>query len=449
MNIRVTMCALALCAAPARAEQGTMCGKFNTSASGCAAPKGMEASEYDQPVYVTATQATPLNKLVVFFHGHGGAPAGNNDFLALAAQKGYDTIDLDYDYGRDYKSPPWPCKHAEVKGGVATCVLGGRDVCGCYTDCYGYRWESIWRGTAHTGVPPVGADWTVDARLKAVLKYMSGKVTRFGQYLDPAQLDGINWAGKGGVAGITLAAHSLGDGLIGHIAKWQQVDRVIFNSGVCDKLAPDLNASWKSNHNVTPTWENGYGCNSCVGTDENGNPYTFSGCTCNRTSFEYGAANGIGACTLSTKAVGWIQDNAFGAVPAGAHWKTDISRMYAFADSSDTTCTWEAPKAIATQRNWIALNFAKQHAAGAADGWNYVGDCAHPLGPQAGKNHALLSTTIPGKTYSQICNQASLICTAPGGTSGHNATVSGDACTGNTAAGNARNAIWEFMLTNP
>jgi hypothetical protein len=27
--------------------------------------------------------------------------------------------------------------------------------------------------------------------------------------------------------------------------------------------------------------------------------------------------------------------------------------------------------------------------------------------------------------------------------------VSGDACTGNTAAGNARHAIWEFMLTNP
>jgi hypothetical protein len=136
--------------------------------------------------------------------------------------------------------------------------------------------------------------------------------------------------------------------------------------------------------------------------------------------------------------VGWIHDNAG---TGGTQWKTDISRFYGFADSADDVCNWDGPKIASTQRNWTTLNLQKQHDPGVADGWSYVGDHSNPLGPQPGKYHGLVSTTIPAHADSQICDQNSV--------SAHNATVSASACTAGSAADKARNAVWLFMLTNP
>ena len=412
---------LATSTAGASPITGTMCGKFFPSASGCGGSSGVEANNFDASLQVWPS-ASGSRGLLVFFHGHGGSPTSATDFQSYAMSLGYDVISLDYAYGRDYPQKTtggasWSpadasCAYPASDG---TCGMSLSGVCGCYSDCYGYRWRSIWQGGSYTGLPTVSADWTIDSRLAHVISYMRDHgYPRFGNYLANGA---PSWPS------ITIAGHSLGASLVGYIAKWQQVRRVIMMSGTGDTLAP---------HTDLTTWGDAYGCDlsgsaGCNGVDGN-DTYTFAGCTCKHTTYSYGGANNLGYCTLSTDAPGWITDRYEN--DGGTVWATPATSFYGFEDSDDKTCNWLAPdsKVIMTQRNWFTMGVGAQFVTGAGLG---------PIHLSSPSVHGVV--VMDGTTPAQICDG--------NGVSGHNATVVANVCTTSTDDAN-RTAIYDFMLTN-
>lgn len=413
---------------------GTMCNKFFTTASGCGSSNGIEANNFDRSLQVwTASSNVARNQLLVFFHGHGGDPTSATDFQQYAVALGYDVISLDFAYGRDYPQTTasggtWSpadaqCDHPNSDGTCGMSVIG---VCGCYTDCYGYRWRSIWQGGSYTGLPTVTGDWTVESRLTHVITYMRDHLNgRYGNYLSGSS---PNWTS------IAVAGHSFGASLAGYIGKWQHVARVIMMSGSCDTLAP---------HTDMATWGDAYGCDvtgpqGCQGSD-GASSYNFTGCTCKHTTYGYGGANNLGFCTLSTDAVGWVADRF--ELDGGTHWATPLSSFYGFEDSDDKTCNWLAPagKMIMSQRNWTTMGLSDQHVAGAPAGWNYVTGAGQGL-IQLSSSRYQGVVVMNGSTAAQICSDGS----SSNSNSGHNATVS-DVCT-NPIDGDNRDAIYQFML---
>jgi hypothetical protein len=403
---------------------GTMCGKFFPTASGCGSTNGIESNNFDAPLQVwTASAAGARGQLLVFFHGHGGSPASATEFQEYAVALGYDVISLDFAYGRDYPQKTatggtWSpadaeCAHPAPDG---TCGMSIAGVCGCYTDCYGDRWRTIWQGGSSTGLSTVTPDWTIDSRLAHVIAYMRDHVnTRYASYLTGSA---PKWTS------IAVAGHSLGASLAGYIGKWQHVLRVIMMSGAGDTLAP---------HTDMTSWGTAYGCNvsgpqGCQGTD-NGNPYDFAGCTCKPTTYAYGVANNIGSCELSTDAVGWVADRF--ELDGGTHWATPIASFFGFEDSDDKTCNWFAPqgKLIMTHRNWATMGLLDQIVTGAGQG---------PI--TLGTHHGVI--VMNGSTPAQICSDG----TSSNNNSGHDATVS-DVCT-NPVDDDNRDEIYKFVLTN-
>jgi hypothetical protein len=426
---------VALAAVPLAAHgqtvQGTMCGKFFPTAYGCTGGSSyVEARSFDKTVSVyTADSSTKLTKLVVYFHGHGGTPTGNTDLLVTAAELGYDVITLDYDYSRDYTQPASPLPIDAACGG-GTCNMSIDAVCGCYTDCYGYRNNSVWNGGNYVGLPTVHADWSVNKRLNKVVSWMVNNTgyARFSNYLDPAQRGGINWSR------VTVVGHSLGSDLAGYIGKWQSVERVVVLSGPAGKLAPDSSD--------LVSWGTAYGCSNSSSAGC-GPGTAFPGCSCTPTTFNFGVQNGIGTCSLSSAPVGWVADNHFGG-NTGYSWQTSNDRYYGLADTDDNVANWTAPMTISMQRNWLAIDLDSRHDPGYADGWNDVGDCDAPGSLQSGNWHGVISRAADG-SVSQIC--------CANNATGHRATVSDDACPMygggpiSLAAVN-RWGVWQFMLTN-
>jgi len=433
MKRHIGALAITLCLAPVSADaytlgaQGTMCGKFFPTAYGCTGNSSyVEASDFDDPVSVyMADSNVKLTKLLVFFHGHGGSPQGNSDFLTFAAEEGYDVITIDYDYSRDYEEPSAP-RPSDASCGGGTCGMSVDAVCGCYSDCYGQRNSLAWNGGSHAGLPSVSADWSVNTRLSKVVNWVVGHTgyARFSNYLDANQRGGMNWSR------VTVAGHSLGSDLAGYIGKWQAVDRVIMMSGPASKLAPDSGD--------TVSWGKAFGCSNSSSSGC-GPGTSFPGCTCSSTTYTYGVDNGIGTCALSTSPIGWVADNHFGG-NTGVTWQTGTSRIYGFEDADDNVANWLAPSTISTHRNWLSINLDARHDSGFSDGWNQVGDFLSPQGPQAGNWHGVLSGT--NAFFGQIC--------AANGVKGHNAVISDAACVGappNLPAAN-RYEVWDFILTH-
>jgi hypothetical protein len=414
--------------------KGTMCGTFFPSALGCVGGKPLsdqfiEATHFDSPIQVFLADADDASKkLLVYFHGHGGTPLGDTEFLTFAADHGYDVVTLDYDYSRDYVAARNPIPlDADCGAGNDTCPMSVDAVCGCYADCYGDRNKLAWLGGDHPGLASVDTSWSVDTRLRRVIQYMVAHAdkahpgfSRFGSYLDGNQRDGINWSVT------TVAGHSLGSDLAGYIGKWQSVDRVIVMSGPAGKLAPDSND--------TINWGTAFGCSNDLSSGC-GVGTAFAGCHCENTTYRFGVANDLDVCSLSSQPIGWVADNNFGT-NTGVNWQTKTNRIYGFVDASDHIANWIAPLTISTHRNWLSINLDARHDSGFSDGWNQVGTFLSPLGPQAGDWHGVLSGTDPW--FGQICN----------GASGHNAVIVDSACDGDSSATANRFAVWEFLLTH-
>jgi hypothetical protein len=428
-------------AARAQTEvQGRMCANFSPLAYGCGQTNYLEKSQFDATVSILKPNGMPNNRLLVYFHGHGGFPTGNKSFLTYAAGLGYDVISLDYDYGRDYDhDTAWIpsdaiCSHPCTDGNcVGNCNVSLPRVCGCYNDCYGLRWKSIWKGINSPGLPSVHADWSINARLLAVINWMRATAdpVTAQRYTDHYRTQ----SGEIGWLAITLAGHSLGASLAGYIAKWQKVERVIVMSGMGDYRSPGLSSN-------AGDWGTGYGCGSLNGYLD-GNPYNFHGGQCDHTTYGYGGGT---ACTLTTDPPLWIADNDFYGDLTKTNWATDNGQFFGFEDSNDAVCPWFGLDGaiISTQRNWRAIDLWHQRLNGYSYGWNIVGDYAEPLGPQPGGWHGVVSARVLSPTLllaSQICNAGTV--------KGHDAVIADHACDNSGDDTYARLSVWDFLLTAP
>ncbi|MFT3842259.1 MAG: hypothetical protein QM723_35040 [Myxococcaceae bacterium] len=414
---------------------GTMCANFNPNACGCSGgchgsfplhTYYLEANEFDDPVtiYTPAPGTNLKTKLLVFLHGHGGSPGNNVAFLQRAAALGYDVIALDYDYGRDYQQAPagnnmYPgdAQCANPMPGTLTCGMSIDRVCGCFTNCYGQRDSQIAFGGSSAGLPTTHADWSIQSRLVATLQWLhlnantQPEKDRFGVYLNGSL---PNWPF------IVMTGHSLGTSMAAFIGANRSVDRVILFSGMCEKLFPDGNYT-------SSNFGSAFGCTSNVGTDENGNAFTFTGASCSATT--YGFTNSAGHCTLKMTPTAWMSQI------------THPGKFFFLQDSNDLTCNWftSAGKPGQNQINNLGAHIDQQHLSGYADNFNYVGDYSHWYGLQAGGYHGVVSSYgTPFVFESQICSL--------GG--GHNAVISDTACANSTETSH-RTAIWDFMLTAP
>ncbi len=413
---------------------GTMCNKFHgaQAPSGCGTSDGVEANNFDHPVEVWVSDAHD-HKLLVFLHGHNGAPDTGLEFQKLANELGFDVISLDYAYGRDYcVTPTWSPADANCpepspppKGLTCApahdraCLMSQAQVCGCYSDCYEKRWTSIWQGGGGSGLPTVTQDWSINARLLAVINWMNSHGhPRFGSYLAKGTGgDGIKWSV------LTLAAHSLGTSLAGVIAKSKRVDRVVMMSGTGDTMAPHTDSNLS-------TWSSAYGCNSCEGIDANGHHVTFTNCKCHDTTFAFGVngAGKPGVCTLSLETVGWAKD--------GHPWQTLPDRFFGFEDSDDATNNWFGPGHISaiTQNNWTAI--------GLGPPWSFTTGAGSHSAVNLSGAHGVVVESTPHPAPAQICDVGSV--------SGHDATISDGACSTSGAHDDAerRRSIWRFILTH-
>src|SRR5262249_54079699 len=165
-------------------------------------------------------------------------------------------------------------------------------------------------------------------------------------FLDPSQTEGVDWTK------VVLAGHSQGSDVAAHIAKKQNVSRVIMLSGMKDRLRPAYSGNDK--------WGEAFGCgNDC----DAGHPGEASSpfCTCAPTTYGYGTANGIGTCSLSADSPDWIADNNFGS-NTGTVWATGNSRFYGFNDTDDHN--WSSH-----EMNWCTINLDSKHDSGYGDGW--------------------------------------------------------------------------------
>ena len=417
----------------ARADsyKGTLCADFNPDACGCHGKCALvpfpffftEAQDFDHPVpiFTADSVARPLNRLLVYFHGHGGQPDGNLDFLKFAAKQGYDAVSLDYDYGRDYENQPNmmpPDSHCEHpftdKDKKEVCGMSIDRVCGCFSECYDHRDTQTLFGGSHCGLATTMPDWTVEARLASTILWMlkhahtEAEKKRFVAY---ATGPFINWSA------IAVAGHSLGTSMAGYLGSKESVERVILFSGLCEKLFPD----WDAGKNK---WGTCFGCKTPGGTDENGNRYPFTNATCEPTT--YGYTNSEGGCSTRMTPPEWMCNI------------THPNKYFFLQDSDDDTCNWVAgDKPGQDKIDDSSVHIDKQHVAGAAAGWNKVGDYQNWNGLQSGGWHGVVSEGSNGKA-SQICSHGN----------GHTAVISDTACT-DAEQTTHREDVWKFMLTSP
>jgi len=253
---------------------------------------GLSGSDYkyDQPMsffepdcngpFCLIGTSARRNQLIVILHGHPGpAPTAFKAFQAKAANLGYHSISLDFDYGKE-------------QGSDAPDSLGPKSVCGCYQYCFGHYHELVWNGTEHAGLPI--SRYPVKDRIKTVINYLA--TARSGQYWDQF----LNSAGNIEYSKLVMAGLSRGTNIVGWAAKHNTLSRALIFSGFTDS---------RFNTDLT-------------GTD-----------AAHPTTFDYKGANGLGYCTNTPAPPFWIVDNDW--VNTGYAWETSRADIFALDSRGD------------------------------------------------------------------------------------------------------------------
>ena len=417
---------------------------------------------YDQPMLVYEPNCNrnavgiclpPQHLLIVFLHGHSSSPSDGNVILSFAATLGFHGISLDYDYGNDALDPTGNDN-------------APRAMCGCYTECYGQFHDMILSGNQFPGVPL--PEYSVKTRLKNVLRYLvqTRPDSGWDEYIDGAT-NNIEWPS------VVLVAHSRGSSLATHLAKFNQVNRLVTLSGDHDQL-------------VNGTAEETYG-------DSLGKP----------TTLAYGEAQNppladcayLPTANLSSSAIeamlapSYIQDNSWNS-PGSTTWGTQRDEcnpangakpsgcIYAFSNEADTfapyantveleitTCAppvhYDAP-IICTETEGSTFQYGTQvdlqtiRLDRVAGGHLFVGDYTTPYTPgtqpawEAKSPHWL----TPGTTIGQVCQQpdahdSTIGCSGMSGSSGSGPTDAAATLSLGSDTGSALEVeIWRYMLLN-
>jgi hypothetical protein len=165
-------------------------------------------------------------RMLVFFSGSGGTPAGYDLFLDFAASIGYHTIGLGY-----------PDKTGTVSS-----------QCGTNLACYGTLREETWSGQDVSSIITVDSNNCIHNRLNKLLQYL---VT---EYPDEGW-DTFYFAGEPAWNKTTLSGHSQGGGFAVYIAASEKVARVATFSAPTDAsnaTTPPTSATWLTQAHVTP-----------------------------------------------------------------------------------------------------------------------------------------------------------------------------------------------------
>ncbi|HKA90429.1 MAG TPA: hypothetical protein VKE22_22360 [Haliangiales bacterium] len=173
------------------------------------------------------------HKLVLFIPGHNSTPVGLTAFLKVAADQGYHVIGIDY---------PNPVNITQI--------------CTTSSTCFGdVRAEVTFANDTSDPIPlQTHPQDAIIKRLKALLLYLE-QIDPFGGWgnfldEDPSFEDGV----RPHYASIVVAAHSLGTGYAGYIAKKFAVNRVVLLAGMLDGVDgdPPASAAWIAGH-ATPS----------------------------------------------------------------------------------------------------------------------------------------------------------------------------------------------------
>jgi hypothetical protein len=358
-------------------------------------------------IYEPDSGPAPKNQLIIFLHGHPSGPTGG-DFLENAASLGFHGISLDYDYGSD-------------PDGVNN---GPRYVCGCFSQCYSQFHNMILAGNNHAGIPT--SRYPVKDRIKSVLTYLNQirPNGHWGQYLNG---NNIVWSQ------IVLAGHSRGTSLITHLAKYNQVARVVSFSGDHDQII-----------NGTPA--------QTYGDGQAGSP---------STSYNYGTSNGIGSCTYpggpGNFSPLYLQDNSWtGTAPNDTPWATQRARcgpsqtggcMYWFSNEADTVApyleSYIDPHSLMVYFWGTAMNLATLGVDNVAGGHALTGNWT------SGENSGW-ETNSPDWLTSGVTTLLGAVLN-PGDLCGvgdpHDNPIRGSCVT--QAATALQKKVWNYMLTNP
>jgi pimeloyl-ACP methyl ester carboxylesterase len=365
---------------------------------------GNSKYRYDQAMNIYEPTGPAKNLLIVLFHGHPGSPSGFDAFQQYAASLGYHSISIDFDYGFDPTGDTDMQSCPNYNPSVAKSNRP-REVCGCYTECYGRLHDMVIEGNNYSGIPP--SHYDVKTRLTNVINYLKGT---WSQYVVGGD---IQW---GQIVPVGL---SRGTSLATHLARHHAVNRVLWFSGPHDQLMSS---------DLTPA-----DLITTVGTDINNPPAYCFGPSQGATSF----------CSGSATAPNYVSDNSW-LTPGATPWPTERWRMYAFTQEADEVApNLDANWGYGTEVNLNALTlqtygtgrtYVGNYYTGELPGWNSGN--AHFLspGPSVGPNF----TIIPG----DLCHNSD---------NPHVSALMGTCCLlgANSCAQSAlRQNVWQYMLTH-
>jgi hypothetical protein len=174
---------------------------------------GAEKSQHNSSpylIYRPAKGSAAKNRVVVFLHGSGGAPAGYTTIMEFAAAQGFHVIGLSY----------------PMAGNIGNlCKASSADT----PACPGAFREEVWSGAAKSPLTDVSThpQDAIHNRIYAVLHYLADNPSVAGAGWN-AFIDGD---GKVAWSKLVIAGHSLGSGYAAYVAGQKKVDRVVMISG--------------------------------------------------------------------------------------------------------------------------------------------------------------------------------------------------------------------------
>jgi hypothetical protein len=184
-----------------------------STASSC-----IDTADEPHQVYLD-TSKVKKGLLGIFLPGTGGIPSQFPAFLQRGASRGYHVIGLSY---------------INFKSISDICDEGAGDAL-----CTGLAREEVFAGKDVSSLVSVSKENSIEARLVAILKYLTihRPADDWGQYLDTK--GAINWSK------ISISGNSQGAGHAGYIGKVRQVFRVAMYAGPSD---------WVKRTNQPPIW---------------------------------------------------------------------------------------------------------------------------------------------------------------------------------------------------